>query len=580
MNKQTKLNNKNNCKEFKDFKNKFNISEYELSIIDKLSELFENDVIKFNNQINAFRTTSKFIDYISENRIADKFFTYIKNKNVSFNRLVELLSKGNMICAKDYSKDILDYTELLFSSETLDVKEKSIKMLKDSKRHNKGFNILIDGTDFSANENMILSIMNESGMECIVVKYGVDLNIFDILNHDEFLFAHIDTNLYHKGICGKYTIYSCTDTSNCELIIDKFDVCIDLIDTLFDEEGVSEFAEVLFIDYPETFSLVDNAIRDLELSDDISFSTLIKIKNSLSPLSVSDLDEEFVNNIVLSSITMTKQNTNETTNIVHVIEEDKGTKTTGKDDDNEEAEFKPYKHKNNKITYKCSYSNANMNLDELIESLKNETDVRMLLYGVSGSGKTMFAKELARAINKEIVVVKCSDLLSKWVGRSEKNIAKLFKENDGRIILLDEIDSFISSRSNSSSEENTKLVNEFLTQLDEFDGIFIGTSNLKDKIDSAFERRFDLKIEFDFMKKEDSIELAKEYLKLLKIKYNKDDLNVLGSIKLTPGIFNVVYRKSRFQKMKDISSFINSLKSESSHLNKEDKSFVVGFRLS
>ena len=241
MNKQTKLNNKNNCKEFKDFKNKFNISEYELSIIDKLSELFENDVIKFNNQINTFRTTSKFIDYISENRIADKFFTYIKNKNVSFNRLIELLSKGNMICAKDYSKNILDYTELLFSSETLDVKEKSIKMLKDNKRHNKGFNILIDGTDFSANENMILSIMSESSMECIVVKYGIDLNIFDILNHDEFLFAHIDTNLYHKGICGKYTIYSCTDSSNCELIMNKFDVCIDLIDTLSDEEGAFNY---------------------------------------------------------------------------------------------------------------------------------------------------------------------------------------------------------------------------------------------------------------------------------------------------------------------------------------------------
>lgn len=579
-NKQTKLNNKNNFKEFKDFKNKFNISEYELSIIDKLSELFENDVIKFNDQINAFRTTSKFIDYIVDNRIADKFFAYIKTKNVSFNYLIELLSKGNMICAKEYSKDILDYTELLFSSETLDVKEKSIKMLKDNKRHNRGFNILIDGTDFSANENMILSIMGESGMECIIVKYGLDPNIFDILNHDEILFAHIDTNLYHKGIHGKYTIYSCTDTSNYAVIMDKFDVCIDLIDTLFDEEGITEFAEVLLIDYPKMFSLVKSVIRDLELSDDISFSALIKIKNSLSSLSVSDLDEEFVSNIVLSSISMTKQNANESSDIVHILEEDKGARATGEDDDNEEATFKPYKHKNNKITYKCSYSNANMDLDELVGSLKNETDVRMLLYGVSGSGKTMFAKELARAINKEIVVVKCSDLLSKWVGRSEKNIAKLFKENDGRIILLDEIDSFISSRSNSSSEENTKLVNEFLTQLDEFDGIFIGTSNLKDKIDSAFERRFDLKIEFDFMKKEDSIELAKEYLKLLKIKYNKDDLNALGSIKLTPGIFNVVYRKSRFQKMKDISSFINSLKYESSHLNKEEKSFVVGFRLS
>lgn len=582
MNKniKTKLNKKDNFKEFKNFKNKFNISEYELSIIDNLSELFENNIIEFNNQINSFRTTSRFIDYIAEHKIAGKFFSYIKNNDVSFEHLIEILSIGNMVCAKDYSKNILDYSELLFSSETLDVKEKSIKMLKDNKKRNNSFNILIDGSDFLSNENMILSIMSESKMECIVVKYGIDPNIFNILNLDEILFAHIETNLYHKGLYGKYTIYSCTDISNFESIVDKFDISIDLIDTLFDEEGIIEFAEVLFIDYPKAFSLIEDVIKNLDLSDDITFSTLIKIKNLLSPLNAKDLDEEFVTNIILSSISITKQENSNKSNIIHILDEDKGPKATGEDDDNEEATFKPYKHKSSKITYKCSYSNANMNLDELVESLKNETDVRMLLYGVSGSGKTMFAKELAKSINKEIVVVKCSDLLSKWVGRSEKNIAKLFKENDGRIILLDEIDSFISSRSNSNSEENTKLVNEFLTQLDEFDGIFIGTSNLKDKIDSAFERRFDLKIEFDFMKKEDSIELAKEYLRLLKIKYNKDDLNILSGIKLTPGIFNVVYRKSRFQKMKDIDSFISSLKSESSHLNKEEKSFVVGFRLS
>lgn len=572
-NKQTNLNNN-----FKDFINKFNISDYEVSVIEILSDLFKNNIIEFNNMINKFKETSKFLDYIVNNKIVDKFFSYITSNKITFECLLKILSKNNMVHAHEYAKDILDYSELLFSTETLDVKEKTIKLLNNSKKNNKDFNVIVDGTDFSSNENLILSIMNKSKLYPVIVKYGIDPNIFELLNKDEILFAHIETNLYHKEIYGKYNIYSCTDISNFEVILDKFDINIDVIDTLFDEDGVNEFVEVLFDEYPKICDLIINAIRYHDLSDDINFSTLVKIKNSLSPLNPKEVDEEFITNVVLSSITMTSRENN-SSSIVHVLDEDKSAKATGEDEDNEESNFKPYKHKDSKIQYKCSYSNANINLEELIESLKNETDVRILLYGVSGSGKTMFAKELAKAINKDIIVAKCSDLLSKWVGRSEKNVAKLFNENKDKIILLDEIDSFISSRSNSNSEDNNKLVNEFLTQLDEFDGMFIGTSNLKDKIDSAFERRFDLKIEFDFMKKEDSIELAKEYLKLLKIKYDKKCLDRLNSVKLTPGIFNVVYRKSRFQKLIDVDSFIESLKSESSHLNREERSFVVGFRL-
>ena len=85
-----------------------------------------------------------------------------------------------------------------------------------------------------------------------------------------------------------------------------------------------------------------------------------------------------------------------------------------------------------------------------------------------------------------------------WVGGSEKNIAKAFSEAEkrGAILVLDEVDSFLQDRSGANMSWEVSQVNEMLTQMESFEGIFIATTNFMDTLDRASIRRFDMKVEF------------------------------------------------------------------------------------
>ncbi|MCD8372072.1 MAG: ATP-binding protein [Clostridia bacterium] len=126
----------------------------------------------------------------------------------------------------------------------------------------------------------------------------------------------------------------------------------------------------------------------------------------------------------------------------------------------------------------------------------------VLLYGPPGTGKTMIAKAIACEVGAKFYFVKGSDVVSKWVGESEKNIASLFRtarEDDLAIIFLDEMDSLIGKR--GVDTHNDKRVNEFLQQIDGFAGsapnlLLLGATNRPWDIDSAAMRsgRFSQKI--------------------------------------------------------------------------------------
>lgn len=126
----------------------------------------------------------------------------------------------------------------------------------------------------------------------------------------------------------------------------------------------------------------------------------------------------------------------------------------------------------------------------------------VLLYGPPGTGKTMIAKAIACEVGAKFYSVKGSDIVSKWVGESEKNINALFEEankQDRAIIFIDEMDSLLGKR--GVDTHNDKRVNEFLQQMDGFSGknpnlLLLGATNRPWDIDSAVLRsgRFSQKI--------------------------------------------------------------------------------------
>lgn len=189
-----------------------------------------------------------------------------------------------------------------------------------------------------------------------------------------------------------------------------------------------------------------------------------------------------------------------------------------------------------------------MNAQSWAEENSSENGgVRMLFYGVSGTGKTELARYIAEKLNKKICLKRVSDIMSKYVGENEQNIAAAFAqaEESGDILLFDEADSFFSDRSSASRGWERTLVNEFLTQMEEFNGILICTTNLKEIMDPAMQRRFHIMTEFKPLKKEGIRKLLGRFFK--SYSFTSDDVASLYRYDtVTPGDFGTLSGKLRF----------------------------------
>jgi transitional endoplasmic reticulum ATPase len=125
----------------------------------------------------------------------------------------------------------------------------------------------------------------------------------------------------------------------------------------------------------------------------------------------------------------------------------------------------------------------------------------ILLYGPPGTGKTMLAKAVANESQANFISIRGPELLSKWVGESEKTLREIFKkakQSSPCIIFLDEIDSMVPRRGFATDSGVTeRLVNQLLTSMDGMDGlsdvIIIAATNRPDMLDPALLRpgRFD-----------------------------------------------------------------------------------------
>jgi hypothetical protein len=127
--------------------------------------------------------------------------------------------------------------------------------------------------------------------------------------------------------------------------------------------------------------------------------------------------------------------------------------------------------------------------------------VRALFSGPSGTGKTLAARLLAAVLHKDLYRLDLSAVVNKYIGETEKNLQQIFSraEELDVILLLDEGDSLLTQRTSvqTSNDRYANLETNYLLQrLESFEGVLIVTTNASGNIDSAFQRRMDVVVEF------------------------------------------------------------------------------------
>jgi len=191
-----------------------------------------------------------------------------------------------------------------------------------------------------------------------------------------------------------------------------------------------------------------------------------------------------------------------------------------------------------------------------ITDRKKGLSSKIIFYGPSGTGKTMTALSLSKSLRKSVLNFDCSKILSQYVGESEKNVRKIFdtyydlskKTKSSPVLLLNEADQFLSSRTSGDMHSTDKMHNQmqniFLEQIENFNGILIATTNLLENIDPAFSRRFDYKIEFKKPDFSQRLLLFRNYLPENAVYEENFSIEELAKYPLTGGQIKVIIKNT------------------------------------
>ena len=186
---------------------------------------------------------------------------------------------------------------------------------------------------------------------------------------------------------------------------------------------------------------------------------------------------------------------------------------------------------------------ANMDLTLLAKHIASSSNLAfsLCLSGPPGTGKSAFARYLARRLGLEILQKRASDLLAPYIGQSEKNIAEAFEaaREAQAMLIFDEADSLLFDRREAVRSWEVSQVNEMLTWMEQHPLPFCCTTNMMERFDSASLRRFTFHILFHYL---DAKGLARAYA----IFFQMADVPAhgLGFANLTPGDFAQARRQA------------------------------------
>jgi hypothetical protein len=231
------------------------------------------------------------------------------------------------------------------------------------------------------------------------------------------------------------------------------------------------------------------------------------------------------------------------------------------------------------------------NYNRIVTTLKNKGAVpnfSVLFTGPAGTGKTASCYQIAKRTNRHLYFIDLEKISSKWVGESSKNVVALFNEikdinkflGEDCIALFNESDSVISRRLNVNSSvdaEKNGVINNFLQEFENYNGIVFLTTNLSDNFDKAFSRRLLYKLEV----KAPSNDVRKKILTKVFDEISTITLDKINNqFQLTGGLISNISKKLLVKTLLDNSinkdEYILELCEEEFILNKSDRN-PIGF---